>query len=148
MLLFTRRMARLLLLLLFLFASSEVVQAAPSRAYEEGQVWAYHTRPGDEGSLMKIQKIERSDAFPDGPIYHISVIDFRVEDPRLSTELPHAPVSRATLDQSVTNLAETMREFPSVEEGIAEWKAHEGGVWTITVAKIIDIVAGVTLPAR
>jgi hypothetical protein len=26
--------------------------------YAEGQVWEYQTRPGDQGSLLKIQKIE------------------------------------------------------------------------------------------
>ena len=32
---------------------------APSHDYAAGQVWEYHTRPGDEGSLLRIQKVEQ-----------------------------------------------------------------------------------------
>lgn len=41
--------------------------------YEEGQVWEYRTRRGEERSLVKIQRI---DADPDinEPIFHVSLV--------------------------------------------------------------------------
>ena len=51
-------------------------QSEPARpAYAAGQVWQYRTRPGDEGSLLRIATIEVDPAFGHGePIFHISLI--------------------------------------------------------------------------
>jgi len=54
--------------------------------------------------------------------------------------LPHAPVSQQTLDASVTKLSSSDRSFPPPDSGIEEWKQAKGGVFTITVAEIIDIL--------
>lgn len=113
--------------------------AEPDR-YAAGQVWAYHTRPGDEGSLLKIQRIETLSGAGRGPIYHISVIRFRLRNGDMTPALEHSPVSRETLDASVTALGDQSVEFPDPGDGIARWKADNGGVFTITVAEIIDLI--------
>jgi hypothetical protein len=113
--------------------------AAPSR-YAVGQVWEYHARPGDEGSLLKIQSIEDEPAYNAGPIYHISVIGFHVRNPQMAPILAHAPVNRAVLDASVTRLSDSKAEFPDAAPGIAQWRAAKGGVFTIPVARIIEIL--------
>jgi hypothetical protein len=103
--------------------------------YQEGQVWHYRTRPGEERSLVKIQRIEESpDA--DETIFHISLIRLAW---RFGDALPHAPVSRSTLDRSVTHLAAVFPDFPSVEEGIAEWKRASGGVYAVSLAEIVEM---------
>ena len=111
------------------------------RSYSEGQVWEYKTRAGDEGSLLKIQRIEPG---PQGSkmekIYHIAVVGFRLRNPRVVPMLPHAPVSQQTLDASVIKLSSSDRSFPPADSGIEEWKQAKGGVFTITVAEIIDIL--------
>ena len=112
--------------------------AKPDR-YAVGQVWEYRTRPGDEGSLLKIQRIESF-----GPpernerVYHISVIGFRLRTG--GTVLEHSPVSRETLDASLTRPVDQAIEFPDPANGILDWKAHNGGVFTITVAEIIELI--------
>lgn len=114
--------------------------AEPDR-YAAGQVWEYQTRPGDEGSLLKIQRIETI-----GPAdrahraYHISVIGFRLRNPEMQTVLQHSPVSRESLDASVTRLGDQSAEFPDPAGGIAQWKADNGGVFTLTVAEIIELI--------
>lgn len=106
--------------------------------YAVGQVWAYHTRPGDAGSLLKIQAIERDPAaLRGGPIYHISVIGVHFADPAIAPILPHLPVGRATLDASVTQQAAPDVPFPEAAPGIAEWQRARGGVYTMTLAEII-----------
>lgn len=112
--------------------------AAPDR-YAAGQVWEYRTRSADAGSLLKIQRVETPSGL-DEPIYHISVIGLGLSNRAVGTELPHAPVSRETLDASVTRLSDRTPAFPDPAPGIAQWESDEGGVFTITVAEIIDII--------
>jgi hypothetical protein len=105
--------------------------------YAEGQVWEYRTAPGDEGSLVRIQKIERAPGL--GLVYHLSLIGVRLGD-GIPPELPHIPVSRETLDASLTRLAGGTHAFPDPAPGIAEWRAAQGGVFTIPLAEIAAIV--------
>lgn len=109
--------------------------------YAVGQVWEYNTRAGDEGSLLKVQRIEAFGPPDRGErVYHISVIRFRLRNGDMEPVLQHSPVSRETLDASVTRLGDQTVEFPDPDGGIADWKAQNGGVFTITVAEIIELI--------
>lgn len=118
-------------------------QDAALDRYAEGQVWEYRTRPGDEGSLLKIQEVE---AYPNAPaaddrrVYHVSLIGVRFGPERTMTQLQHLPVSRETLDASVLRRSDSAAPFPAPDEGIAMWREAEGGVFTIPVAELVDIV--------
>lgn len=112
----------------------------PVRTYAEGQVWEYRTRPGEEESRLKIQKIETPAQWATlGPIYHISVTGLHLA-PHIVGQLAHAPVSRQTLDSSVIRLSGEDKAFPPIEEGIAEWRRANGGVFTISVAQIVEFL--------
>jgi hypothetical protein len=134
-------MARLALLVLCALASMGAI--APVHQFAEGQVWEYHTRPGDKGSLLKIQKIERVPAFARyGPIFHVTIIGVRFgkrKDPPDSID--HAPFSRGALDASVTQLSAATAVFPDAAEGIAEWHKVGGGVFSMPVANAVESVA-------
>jgi hypothetical protein len=126
-----------------ILAALALLGDAPDSAgtrYAEGQVWEYRTRPGDENSLLKIQKVNDPDGpGPAEPIYHLSAIGVDL-GPGVVGMLPHFPVSRETLDASVTRLSlETARAFPSATAGIEEWREANGGVFNIPVAQIIGI---------
>ena len=103
--------------------------------YEEGQVWEYRTRRGEERSLVKIQRIE-ADPKTDVPIFHVSLIGLNWPD---TDRLNHAPVSKDVLDLSVTNLSKAIVEFPSADEGIAEWRRANGGVYSVSLAEIVEM---------
>jgi hypothetical protein len=132
----------------FALALILIFAAVPVRAqtYAEGQVWEYRTRPGEEGSLLKIDKIETIEKL--GQVFHISVVGLKVVVPQRTdvrlTELPHIPVSRQTLDQSVTKLSKTPLKGPDFSKGYAAWRKSidEGraGVFTISVASIVGSV--------
>ena len=127
-------------LLLISLAGLVLLGAAPAK-YIVGQVWEYHTRPGDEASLLKIQMIDHDPAFAArGPIYHISIIGFHLPTDRLTPVIPHAPVTGAVLDASVTRLHAGTVEFPSADAGIAGWRDAKGGVFTISVAEIVGLL--------
>ena len=135
-----RKMAAALLVLAALATSGQV---APDR-YAEGQVWGYRTRPADTGSLVKIQRVEDlSVGTSNERIYHVSVIGIRMANPQMSPVLPHMPVSRETLDASVTQQASGSAGFPPlamVDEGIATWRAAQGGIFTISLAEIVTFL--------
>ncbi|HEX8062415.1 MAG TPA: hypothetical protein VF535_04290 [Allosphingosinicella sp.] len=132
----------LLLAAAALLAAPAPAPAAPSprHAYAEGQVWHYRTRPGEEGSVVAIRRVEAVPEAPElGPVFHVSVIGVKIGD-RFGTVLPHLPVSRETLDASVTRRAKGRFELPPFEDGIAEWRAARGGVFTLDLAAIVEVV--------
>jgi hypothetical protein len=121
-------------------AAAPALGAVPE--YAAGQVWQYHTRPEDEGSLLKIQKIESGAAGQGGvTIYQISVAGVRLGKPPVPTLIAQMPVTKETLDASVTELAKTEppKMFPNIDEPIAKWHEKEGGHYSLPVAAIVDI---------
>jgi hypothetical protein len=132
-------MRRLIALILLMFAplASAGAQEDAMR-YAAGQVWEYRTRPADEGSLLKIHSIEQA---PAGEVYHISLIGLGYgRGMAHGGEFGHMAVSRETLDKSVTRLSDSKAAFPDPTEGIAQWRGAEGGVFTISIAEIVDDV--------
>lgn len=123
---------------------SQGKQSKP-RDYREGQVWEYRTRPGDEGSQLKIQKIE---PFPglgeEGMVFHISIAGVCLKKPGLQPLISHAPVSQESLDASVSHLSEGGMDFPSADDGITAWRNDRGGVFTIPVADVVAYIDDVS----
>ena len=129
---------------------SSADQAPP---YAEGQVWEYRTRPGEETSTIQINKIEAHPRLNN--IYHISifgvhVVNYHVPGGRVQTRLPHSPVSEQTLNSSVTRLVDLQTPDPVYLSGYQEWKRvfDEGkaGIFTITIAEIVDFVQHALTP--
>jgi hypothetical protein len=120
--------------------------AAEEREYAVGQVWAYDTAPEDKGSLIQIREIEQIGP-ADEPItvYHISMAGVSVGQEK-PVGIGHLPVSRATLDASVTGLVAEAPPFDDYIEGKAAWQEAEGGVFTISLKEIADIVRSQVAP--
>jgi hypothetical protein len=122
-----------------------ITGAASARDYAAGQVWKYHVKPGDEASTLQINKIDQDPKL--GAIYHISVFGLHISNPRVAggvlTELPHLPVSKETLDNSVESLTKTPVRPVAYEEGYAHWKkefdAGHAGIYTMSVAEIVTL---------
>lgn len=132
-------MRHLIALILLIFAPLTAIAAQnEATRYAAGQVWEYRTRPADEGSLLKIHSIEKA---PAGEVYHISLIGLGYgRGMAHGGEFGHMAVSRETLDKSVTRLSKSDLGFPDPTEGIAQWRAANGGVFTIPISEIIDNV--------
>ncbi len=101
--------------------------------YAAGQVWAYRTRPGEEGSRLRIHAVETVPG-SDEPAYHVTLSG-------LGIQLGHLPLSRQSLDASVTELSETDAAFPDPTEGVAAWREGGGGVFTVPVAGVVQMMA-------
>jgi hypothetical protein len=129
-------LASLILLMSFLSLG-----AAPD--FDEGQVWAYKTRAGEEGSTLLINKVE--DDAKLGRIYHISVSKIQIKSgPGVFTDqMPHLAVSRQTLELSCTKLVGQSEPNPMYLPGYRMWKqafdAGHAGIYTISIAEILDL---------
>jgi hypothetical protein len=109
-----------------------------------GQVWSYQTRPGEEKSTVLIDKIETDAKL--GSIFHISISSVHVRSKLaasgIATILPHCPVSKQSLEMSVTRLVGQAPPNPEFEAGYAEWRQAfdrgRAGIFTISIAEIVD----------
>ena len=129
-------------LVLFLFA------APPAWAtdFEEGQVWSYQTRPGEEGSKLYIVRIDR--ALSKLPIFHIYLDGLKLKNPLMTggvqDHLAHAPVSQESLEASVTKLLQSGAPMPNISEGYTAWllafSQRKAGVFNMPVKDIVQFI--------
>lgn len=115
---------------------------ADQSRYEVGQVWKYQTRPGEESSTLVITRIT---PIGDQTCYSIFVENIHLVTDVLSgdsqDELPHAPMTADALDQSVTELVETRDRLPDFEYAYNEFMEARGGIFTISVSQVLDVIA-------
>jgi hypothetical protein len=114
--------------------------------FEPGQVWTYHTRPGEEESRLMVVKVEPHDKV--GTIVHIRVEGVAQKNPHapggVSHVIHHMPFAAEAISKSVIELAASDQLVPaSFEEGYKLWKEAfdkgKAGVFTVTVAESITI---------
>jgi hypothetical protein len=120
--------------------------AAPAVAasFEEGQIWRYQTRPGEEASRLFIARIDRG--LGTQTIYHIYLDGLKLKNPLyeggVQDHLPHAPVTRRSLETSVTELLEEHATMPDIAEGYAAWllafEKGQAGIFTLPVNQIVQ----------
>jgi hypothetical protein len=122
------------------------VAPAAAQEFREGQIWRYDTRPGEETSRLFIARIDRGLGYE--PIYHIYLDGLQLKNPLfpggMQDHLPHAPVTRQTLEASVTELVEEGAAMPDIAEGYATWllafEKGQAGIFTLPVKEIVQVV--------
>jgi hypothetical protein len=114
--------------------------------YAVGQRWHCTGRDTGETPSLLINQI---DSHPlGGEIFHITLYGVRIRNPALAgglmTHFAHLPVTRHTLDVSVTGFEGAQAPDPAYREGYAQWKqafdAHQAGAFGVSVAEILEIV--------
>ncbi len=125
-----------------LLALPALAQPEGMPEFGEGQVWAYDTREGDEGSLLKIQLVEEvGPAEARATIYHLSLIGVNAPGSTEPLVVMHIPISAEALEASVTEPYYGPALFPDAENGIAMWRRDQGGVFGIPLKEIAEILA-------
>lgn len=114
---------------------------AEEQAFEVGQVWTLRA-PMERTARIRVGRIEDS-----GATIHVSLWDVRPPVPNRSGALQdpiwasHLPISSAALLRSVDQLAQdSPPEHFDLEPGYQHWRQANGGVFTITVAEIVNVI--------
>lgn len=112
--------------------------------FEVGQRWSFHGEAVDAQASIVIGRIV-DDPIPKGSAIHVWIEGLGATGPdgRPSfSGTPHTPISREALERSVDKLLEESVFVTSqFEEAYETWRAMAGsGVWTTTIAAIIEIV--------
>jgi hypothetical protein len=105
-----------------------------------GQVWSYKTRPGEESSTLTILRVEKTPKL--GTIVHLRIdrVHFSNCTGGPSPEvIEHAPFTRAALEASVTMKVNSVTQVPAYDAGYKDWLSHCGGVYTITVDRMVAV---------
>jgi hypothetical protein len=114
---------------------------AEALAFEAGQVWTLKA-PMEPTARIRVGRVE-----DDGATIHISLWDVRPPVPQPSGALgrplwaSHLPISSTALARSVDQLVRDVPpEHLDFEPGYRHWREANGGVFTITVAEIVDVI--------
>lgn len=110
---------------------------------QQGQVWAYKTRPGESDSTLTVLKVERYNDL--GTVVHIRVDGIRMKNPlkgNVITDIPHLPFKESAVRRSVTKLVRTLSSLPEFQDGYDTWKkaylAGEAGAFDSSVKATLD----------
>jgi hypothetical protein len=147
-----RRIAPPLLLLLVALgacgstgpATGPELQTTTDAKFAPGQRWKYHTRPGEEDSLVQVLRVESSGKR--GTIVHVALTGLHLHGAggKEVTHADHLPIGRAALDASVVSLVDADTALPDYAEGYRLWKsaflASKGGFFTVPLAEVVDFL--------
>jgi len=112
------------------------------------QVWTYESREIEKNSRAHIVKIDNT---PQGEIVHISLdkIHFK-KDINTPAEIGHIPMAIDAFRRSIIRLKNVKKVSDIHTEGYNKWKeaydAGHGGIFTITIAEVIETLDSVESP--
>lgn len=117
--------------------------SAYAATLQAGQVWAYHTRQGEETSTLTILEVENYKDL--GKVVHIRVDGINMTNPikgNAVETLPHLPFKDTPLQKSITKLLRQIKPVPDFKKGYEHWKkaymAHQAGSFNVSVAEMLD----------
>ena len=114
--------------------------------FKPGQVWSYKTRPGEEGSLLTVVKVNTTSKL--AVVVSVYVDGLKVKNPGrpngFNGEITHMPLSEKILKESVTGLIRVTTQFPNYENGYQEWKNEyenkDAGSFGVQVSEAIGFI--------
>jgi hypothetical protein len=139
--------------LLFAAIAITVSTTAASAELSPGQVWSYHTRPGETASTVTVLKIE---TYRDlGRVVHIRIDGVNIKNPikgNAITDIPHLPFKEAAVQKSITKLIRQAPAVPEFEDGYHTWReayiAGKAGAFDIPVSATLDALLGANWEER
>ncbi|HEU0051546.1 MAG TPA: hypothetical protein VFQ39_00170 [Longimicrobium sp.] len=118
----------------------------PPCPYRAGQVWRYHTRPGEPDSTLTITRVETFEAV--GTVVHVSVTGLTLRNPHVTGggvigDIAHVPFAETAIDASVVELLrQDVAVAPALGDGYDTWRsaydAGEAGVFSIPVRDAVE----------
>lgn len=114
--------------------------------FKVGQIWDYQNRTGEENSKITILKVEKY--HEKEIVIHIYVNGLKIKNELrpngVSDDIGHLPMSKESLNKSVTKLISENNKLPDFKEGYENWKEafdnKKGGIFTISVSETVKFV--------
>ncbi|WP_395047647.1 hypothetical protein [Flavobacterium sp.] len=114
--------------------------------FKAGQIWNYQNRTGEENSKITILKVEKY--YGKEIVIHIYINGLKIKNELrpngVSDDIGHLPISKESLNKSVTKLISENNKLPDFKEGYENWKEafdnKKGGIFTITVSEAVKFV--------
>jgi hypothetical protein len=129
---------------LMVFAAAPGIATAQRPPLAVGQVWMFKDANAQTARVV-IQKIEQWRK--GGEAVHISLYGL-ASTPRFNGIVEHLPFERTALEASLVQLTdETPPDDLDFNGGYKTWQDARGGIFTITVAEVVEIVVGRLLAA-
>ena len=108
---------------------------------QEGQVWRYKNRPGEEASRAVVCRVEEVPKA--GTVVHLCVEGVEIKNPAapdgMNRVISHMPFALEAFEESVLELEATRPDLPDFEEGYAMWKSAfeqgEAGIFDVEIAE-------------
>lgn len=127
-------------------AQDSMLKDTVESKYKVGQVWSYKNRPGEEGSVFVVVKVENHPKL--GNIVHVAVRGLKMKNRHspdgFSDKVNHMPFSEEAIDRSAVKLLKERAELPDYKEGYQMWReafdAGSAGVYTITLAEAVTVM--------
>jgi len=104
------------------------MQPATDSRFHPGEVWHYHTRPGEEGSLAVVGAVDQVQEV--GRIVHVRVegVSVRSKTGEVSNVITHLPMRESAFAASVTTLANAPANLDGFEADYDKWlDGYESG---------------------
>jgi hypothetical protein len=127
-------------LLILVPGLSVCTTARPQRAFAPGQVWS--VKSAQPTSVKAV--IGRVEPFNGGGmVIHVSLIDVPIPaglpNAGGTTAIGHMPFDQAAFSASVGRLVgANAATDPAFESGYAQWRAAQGGVFTISIPQALE----------
>lgn len=136
---------RLLLIPALCLGAAGSASAADPARYEPGQVWRYHTRPGEEDSRAVVGLVEEADGV--GRVVHIKLTGVAIKSAAaqngLVRDVSHVPMRERALSASVTSLESEDGNLDGFREGYEAWlrqpKQGRGG-FSQTLSEVVALI--------
>lgn len=119
---------------------------AYANQYKAGQVWQYKTRDQDKGSklyIVKVTKLKTDEYAYNIALDRLNLVNHAV-DGGVQHDLPHLPVSKSSLDQSVIKQLVPSASPENWQEGYQQWKdaydAQKAGIFTVPVKEVVHML--------
>jgi hypothetical protein len=119
--------------------SDTATSQAPT--FAPGQMWSIKS---DVPTTARVV-IGRIEPFGNQTVVHVSIINVPIASGMPGaggqTQITHMPFEQTTLANSVDQLLATnVAPVPGFEDGYAQWKSANGGIFTISVPKAIELI--------
>lgn len=117
-----------------------------AHVYLPGEVWRFKARAHEPMARVFVVRVDRQENGEE--IHHVAIDNVAIASPASpggkATEIQHLPVSRATLDSSVTERVPWREAMPDIGPGYETWHrdfaAGKAGVFDIPLRDILDIM--------